>query len=196
MSDEYNMKNKKYFSVILLYLLLFTINAIWSQTQLKNSIIANGGQAVNSEGNRIVGTIGQALIGRINNQSNSMKVGFWEQVGSLITDVDAIDIKLLPNQFYLYQNYPNPFNPSTKIRYTIPAVGTSLMKFVQLKVYDVLGNEVATLVNEEKSAGSYEVEFQSAIGGSVGSLQLASGIYFYKIQAGSFVETKKMILLR
>ena len=196
MSDEYNMKNKKYFSVILLYLLLFTINAIWSQTQLKNSIIANGGQAVNSEGNRIVGTIGQALIGRINNQSNSMKVGFWEQVGSLITDVDAIDIKLLPNQFYLYQNYPNPFNPSTKIRYTIPAVGTSLMKFVQLKVYDVLGNEVATLVNEEKSAGSYEVEFQSAIGGSVGSLQLASGIYFYQLLAGDFASVKKMLLLK
>ena len=188
MSDEYNMKNKKYFSVILLYLLLFTINAIWSQTQLKNSIIANGGQAVNSEGNRIVGTIGQALIGRINNQSNSMKVGFWEQVGSLITDVDAIDIKLLPNQFYLYQNYPNPFNPSTKIRYTIPAVGTSLMKFVQLKVYDVLGNEVTTLVNEEKPTGYYEVNFNAS--------QLASGIYFYKIQAGSFVSTKKMILLR
>ncbi len=94
-------------------------------------------------------------------------------------------------EFSLEQNYPNPFNPSTKIRYTIPNVIASETKqsqFVSLKVYDVLGNEVATLVNEEKSAGNYEVEFSAD--------ELTSGIYFYKLQADSFVETKKMILLR
>jgi hypothetical protein len=95
---------------------------------------------------------------------------------------------LNPEDFVLYQNYPNPFNPSTKIKYSIPSVGTSLMKFVQLKVYDALGNEVATLVDGLKSAGEYEVTF-SANG-------LTSGIYFYKLNAGSFSETKKMILLR
>ena len=93
-----------------------------------------------------------------------------------------------PTGFVLEQNYPNPFNPSTKIRYTVPSVGTSLMKFVQLKVYDILANEVASLVNEEKPAGSYEVEF-SANG-------LSSGVYFYKLQTDSFVETKKMILMK
>lgn len=95
------------------------------------------------------------------------------------------------DNFSLEQNYPNPFNPSTSIRYTISPVIASTTKqsqLVTLKVYDVLGNEVATLVNEEKSAGSYEVEFTSG--------QLSSGIYFYKLQSGSFVETKKMILLR
>jgi carboxypeptidase T len=93
--------------------------------------------------------------------------------------------------FSLEQNYPNPFNPSTKIKYTIPSViasGAKQSQIVTLKVYDVLGNEVSTLVNEEKPAGSYEVEFNAS--------NLSSGIYLYKLQAGSFVETKKMILLK
>ncbi len=85
--------------------------------------------------------------------------------------------------FSLEQNYPNPFNPSTSIQYQVSSISN-----VSLKVYDVLGNEVATLVNEEKPAGNYEVEFNAS--------QLTSGIYFYKLQAGSFVETKKMILLK
>ena len=92
------------------------------------------------------------------------------------------------SDFVLEQNYPNPFNPSTKIRYSIPT-----SEFVTLKVYDVLGNEVATLVNEEKPAGSYEVEFSV---GQASSPDIASGIYFYKLQVGTFVETKKMILMK
>jgi photosystem II stability/assembly factor-like uncharacterized protein len=96
-----------------------------------------------------------------------------------------------PATFALEQNYPNPFNPSTTIRYSIPTVIASETKqplFVSLKVYDVLGNEVTTLVNEEKPAGSYEVNFDAS--------GLSSGIYFYKLQAGSFIETKKMILMK
>jgi hypothetical protein len=106
-----------------------------------------------------------------------------------VTDVQ--NESLIPSEFKLEQNYPNPFNPSTKIKYNIPSViasGTTQSQFVSLKVYDVLGNEVATLVNEEKPAGSYEVEFNAA--------NLSSGIYFYKLQTGAFVETKKMILLK
>jgi len=94
-------------------------------------------------------------------------------------------------EFALEQNYPNPFNPSTKIKYTIPNVETrrdASLQMVTLKVFDVLGNVVATLVNEEKPAGSYELDFNAS--------QLSSGIYFYKLQAGSFVETMKMILLK
>ena len=78
------------------------------------------------------------------------------------------------NKFVLEQNYPNPFNPVTKIKYSISAVGTQPAVSVILKVYDILGNEVATLVNEEKPAGSYEVNFDAN--------NLSSGIYFYKIQ--------------
>jgi len=83
----------------------------------------------------------------------------------------------------LYQNYPNPFNPSTKIKFQIPE-----NSFVTLKVYDVLGNEVATLVNQEKPIGSCNVEFDAS--------SLPSGIYLYQLQAGNYFETKKMILLK
>jgi hypothetical protein len=110
------------------------------------------------------------------------------------TDVSGNDEPVY--KFGLEQNYPNPFNPSTKIKYTIPSVIASETKqsqLVTLKVYDVLGNEIATLVNEEKPAGSYEVEFESH-SGSVRNL--SSGIYFYKLQAGSFIETKKMLLMK
>lgn len=96
-----------------------------------------------------------------------------------------------PNSFYLYQNSPNPFNPSTIIKYSIPNViasGTKQSQFVSLKVYDVLGNEVATLVSKEQEAGAYEVEFDAS--------SFSSGTYFYKLQAGNFVDTKKMILLK
>jgi hypothetical protein len=88
-----------------------------------------------------------------------------------------------PTKFSLSQSYPNPFNPSTSIHYSV-----SSLQFVSLKVYDVLGNEIAILVNEEKTTGSYEVEFNAT--------SLPSGVYFYRLQAGSFVETKKMVLLR
>ena len=103
------------------------------------------------------------------------------------TGIDQTDYNL-PQNYSLLQNYPNPFNPSTKIKYGIPAIGTSLAAFVQLTVYDILGNEVATLVNEEKPAGNYEVNWNAS--------NHSSGIYFYKMQAGSFVETKKMLLLK
>jgi hypothetical protein len=95
-----------------------------------------------------------------------------------------------PRDFSLSQNYPNPFNPSTKIKYTIPYVEThsDASLLVTLKVYDVLGNEVATLVNEEKTPGEYEVEFDG--------INLPSGIYFYHLKAGDFIQTRKMILLK
>lgn len=89
----------------------------------------------------------------------------------------------IPTQYSLSQNYPNPFNPSTTIYFSVPS-----SEYVTLKVFDVLGNEVATLINEEKPAGSYQVDFKAS--------QLSSGIYFYTINAGSFVETKKMILMK
>jgi hypothetical protein len=99
----------------------------------------------------------------------------------------------IPSNFSLSQNYPNPFNPSTTISWQL-AVGSH----VSLKVYDVLGNEVATLVNEEKSAGEYQVEFDgSKLSGRVSAKgEYASGVYFYKLQTSNFSAIKKMILLR
>ena len=94
---------------------------------------------------------------------------------------DTSDVN--PMLYVLYQNYPNPFNPSTNLQYTI-----SSKQFITLKVYDVLGDEIATLVKEEKLAGTYVVKFSGT--------GLPSGIYFYRINAGKFISTKKMVLLR
>ena len=90
-----------------------------------------------------------------------------------------------PVKFSLAQNYPNPFNPSTMIRFTVPVAGN-----VSLKVYDALGNEVATLVNENKEPGSYDAEF------NIKNEVVSSGIYFYKLETEGFNETKKMLLLK
>jgi hypothetical protein len=108
-------------------------------------------------------------------------------------NVTFTDNVIQPEEFYLSQNYPNPFNPSTSIQY---AVGSR--QFVNLKIYDILGNEIAILVNEEKPAGSYEVEF-SAIGGSASggdAYNLASGLYIYRLDAGEFSASRKMLLLK
>ncbi len=104
----------------------------------------------------------------------------------IIDDIVSVDeASKIPNAFTLYQNYPNPFNPTTSIQYSV-----SSTQFVSLKVYDLLGNEVVTLVNEERPAGEYNIEF------TTNYLHLTSGVYFYRLNAGSFVETRKMILLK
>lgn len=98
-----------------------------------------------------------------------------------------------PTEYKLEQNYPNPFNPATKIRYSIPASPKFFPKErtlneVTLKVYDILGNEIVTLVNEQKEPGYYEVDFNAS--------SFASGVYIYRMQSGSFVSTKKMLVLK
>lgn len=120
----------------------------------------------------------------------------WVEANILIVNVEEEkDKSSLPTEFSLSQNYPNPFNPTTKIKFTIPSVEThrDASLLVTLKIYDILGNEVATLVNEEKTTGTYEVEFNVA---QVSRPDLSSGIYFYQLNAGTYSETKKMILLK
>jgi hypothetical protein len=99
---------------------------------------------------------------------------------TIINDTTGSEI---PDKFSLYQNYPNPFNPNTRISYSIPEQSN-----VSLKIYDILGNEVQTIINRLQPAGKYTIEFKSA--------GLASGVYFYRIQAGSFSEVKKMLILK
>jgi photosystem II stability/assembly factor-like uncharacterized protein len=94
-------------------------------------------------------------------------------------------LETAPHDFALGQNYPNPFNPRTKIKYSVP-----VSVFVVIELYDIIGNKLAVLVNEEKSPGNYEIEF------SAGSINLASGVYFYRMHADKFSSTKKFILLK
>ena len=102
----------------------------------------------------------------------------------IVTGPSAVEtIEGVPQEFQLSQNYPNPFNPSTKISFSIPQE-----EFVSLKVFNSLGEEVAELVNETKPVGNYSVSFSAS--------ELTSGVYFYKISAGSFIETKKLVLIR
>ncbi|MCK9211931.1 MAG: T9SS type A sorting domain-containing protein [Ignavibacteriaceae bacterium] len=109
--------------------------------------------------------------------------GLWKRsLSDMITAVEDNKINQ-PSNFSLYQNYPNPFNPTTNIRFEIASPG-----FVSLKVIDLLGREVTSLVNEYKQAGNYDVNFDAS--------KLSSGIYFYKLQAGNFSSTKKMVLTR
>jgi hypothetical protein len=119
----------------------------------------------------------------LKNGSYSYRLKQIDYDGSVFySDIINIEVNI-PGEFSLEQNYPNPFNPSTKIKFQI-----AVKEFVSLKIFDLLGNEVETLVNEEKSAGEYEVQFKAD--------QLTSGIYIYKLDAGNFSQTKKMMLLK
>lgn len=126
-------------------------------------------------------TVYIAIAAGINETDMLANMQAAQQKYSTITSVEGAD--KLPTNYVLDQNYPNPFNPTTKISYQLPQSG-----YVNLKVFNTLGKEVASLVNEEKSAGHYKVDFNAQ--------GLSSGIYFYTIQSGSFQETKKMILLK
>lgn len=121
----------------------------------------------------------------IDHLNNLLYIGTFNGVykSNFITDIKEEDPPSTIYSYTLEQNYPNPFNPTTKISYQIPE-----NSFITIKVYNVLGGELATLVQDEKLSGKYEVEFDAA--------KLPSGIYFYRLQAGAFVETKKMVLVR
>ncbi len=116
-------------------------------------------------------TLVNVYVGDIVSEAFQINV---EEITSVKTTYDNFSLE----EFILYPNYPNPFNPTTKINYSIPK-----QSIVTLKVFDVLGREIATLVNKEQSVGNYEVEFNAS--------NLTSGIYLYRIQAGDFVRNKE-----
>lgn len=109
--------------------------------------------------------------------------GLFQRDTSQVITGFKVESNNLPQAYKLYQNYPNPFNPTTTIEYSIPAD-----RYVSLKIFNAMGEEVESLINEFKSAGEYEIDFNAG--------NLTTGIYFYKIQVGDFEQTKKMILLK
>jgi hypothetical protein len=110
-------------------------------------------------------------------------MGIWRRsVSELITGVKK-ENDAIPSEFRLFQNYPNPFNPSTIISFTLPS-----RSFVSLKVFDLLGREVATIVSEEMPSGSYSRQWNA--------VNISSGIYFYRLQAGAYTETRKLVILK
>lgn len=120
----------------------------------------------------------------------SGRIYFDECLSNIVTDVDS-EVSM-PSEYQLVQNYPNPFNPETTIRYSVPA--EAINENVSIKVYDILGGEVATLVNEVKAPGNYQVKFNARH--LERSREMASGIYIYRMQAGKFVASKKLLLIK
>ena len=173
------MKNK---IIDIAIIALFFVTAALPQYQITNSVIGSGGNIISTSSNIIVGTVGESFIGKSSNTVNQIQIGFWYAYQqTTITEVKGEET--IPTIFKLEQNYPNPFNPATTIKFAVPEKSNVL-----IKVYDILGSEVATLVNEEMDAGWYENDF-NAVG-------LSSGVYLFRMEAGSYVSTKKMILLR
>ncbi len=157
----------------------------------KYTIIANGYSATTRTYASGFGVIGQQYDshggGGTGSQTITLKGGIIN--GVLLGDTSTTSVHLIslavPENYSLKQNYPNPFNPSTKINYEIKSAG-----FVSIKVFDLLGKEVASLVNEKQNVGSYAVDFNST------DFSLPSGIYFYTLSAGEFKETRKMVLVK
>ena len=171
-------------SVFILTAFIFPLKA---QFKLERSVFGSGGGMNISDNNSLIGTFGQTFIGVSENTVNEVYSGFWYVNQTLVGISDG---QVIPKKFEIFQNYPNPFNPTTTIKYSIPQqnVGNENFRSVQLIVYDILGRKVATLVNEAKAPGNYEVNFNAS--------NLASGVYFYRLQAGSFIQVKKMILMK
>ena len=188
--------NKLYYYAILL-LLLIPLSAI--QPQVQNLILTDttitttvtfiGTNSITAGPNFTISNTGSATFltgGQIYLRAGvSVVLGgvFKTILDTALVGVEDENGKIVPEGFSLDQNYPNPFNPTTKIKFSIPE-----LSFVTLKIFDVVGNEIETLVNQEEPAGSYEVQFSA--------IDLPSGIYFYQLRAGNFVETKKMILIK
>lgn len=125
------------------------------------------------------GVLGQDIFVAHQNGNN-----YRRPISQLITSIEPLSV-LQPTAFELFQNYPNPFNPATKFRFSIPERG-----FVTLKIFDAFGQEVATLISEELRAGQYEKEWDASY------LGIASGVYYYRVQAGNYSQTKKLILTK
>jgi hypothetical protein len=122
------------------------------------------------------------------NGSTTWGYGKIDVLQSVATAINSInDVETTPGGFVLHQNYPNPFNPVTTIKFSIP-VGADKLRTTSLKVYDVLGNEVAVLLNEPKAAGTYEIKFDAGV--------LSSGIYFYRLISDDFISVKKLVVIK
>jgi hypothetical protein len=146
-------------------------------------VVASGGTLGALSAHYIhLGTAGQAVVDACESSNNLLRSGIW-QLWALPTGVAPPDAPAVPTTYMLYQNFPNPFNPRTLIRFDIP-----VSSFASLVVMNVLGQEVACLASERKEPGSYQIQFDAST--------LSSGVYFYRLHAGDFVQTRKLMLVR
>jgi hypothetical protein len=174
-------KKQTVFLISSVLLILFFLSEILiAQNQMPISVLSNGGEEQSNADYIIVGTVGQTSIDKFSGSSYIIQSGFWNEY-PIATPVE--EEEMLPIVYKLEQNYPNPFNPTTIIKYAVPERSNVL-----IKIYDVLGSEVVTLVNEEMDAGWYQKVFDAS--------GYASAMYIYRMQAGNYISTKKMLLIK
>jgi frataxin-like iron-binding protein CyaY len=183
----YNMSNSKIPSNYLQTLVVDEIGNVWIGSQFSGLVKFDGKNwTIYTSGNS--GLQDNSIRSLAFDKFKNLWIGTQSGIsvfkeGGVITSIHEYIETNIPKTFFLSQNYPNPFNPTTTIQYSIPTEG-----YVTLKVYDMIGREVKILVDEEKSPGKYEAIFNRA--------SLPSGVYFYKLTACTFNQTKKMILLK
>lgn len=163
-------------------ILFFLTNSLFAQYRVQASVFSTASSIVSNASLQNNSTIGQALIGEMQDNDFMIQTG-GQPVQKVVTPVEKEPKNTIPKEYKLFNNYPNPFNPTTVIRYNLPSA-----QHVILQVYDILGQLVATLVDKTQNAGSYTIHFDAHY--------LTSGMYIYRIKAGSFTETKKMMLIK
>jgi len=162
--------------------ILLNSQSVNAQYSIERGVFGNGGGITASTNNSITGTVGQTFVGISSNSNNGIYSGFWYANQTL---VGVNDENLVPNVFQLYQNYPNPFNPSTVISWESP-----VFSHITIKIFDILGKEVATLLNEERPAGRYKIEFDAS------KYQLSNGIYIYTLETNGRSISRKTTYLK
>jgi len=170
-----------FISSVLLSILLFS-EILISQNKIPIGILSNGGERQSNANYIIVGTVGQTSIYKYFGPDYQIQAGFWYDY-QIATPVEKEEEEMLPIVYKLEQNYPNPFNPSTVIKFAVPERSNVL-----IKIYDILGSTVTTLVNEEMDTGWYQKVFNSS--------GYSSGVYIYRMEAGNYISTKKMLLIK
>ena len=181
------MKTK--FRICVLSILVLPIFVFVSAMHAQNDAVSwstfDMGFVVSSPSSNVAvkSAVGQSFVGATLLANTFIESGLFADTLLRGTVVAVKEGEGIPTVYALYQNYPNPFNPSTTIRFDLPHAGRVVMK-----LFNVLGQEVRDIVNEERDAGRHSILFNAA--------SMASGVYFYRIEAGKFVETRKFILLR
>lgn len=166
------MKSKQIRTFCSSLALILSISSAEAQYQIRASVLAGGGLSASNANHRLSSTAGQTFIGAPQAATFRKQVGFWRPAQQL-TPVEALP-NIIPTEYRLDQNYPNPFNPSTRITFAVQERAN-----VQLVVYNILGQVVSTLVDAEMTPGIYEASFDAH--------SYASGVYFYRIIANTFV---------
>lgn len=175
-------KKQTVFTISSLLAFLFLISPILiGQHNIPISVISGGGEKQSNSTYQLWGIANLTSVDKSSSSTYSAQFGFWYE-WQIVTDVEE-DNNMLPLIYKLEQNYPNPFNPSTIIKFAVPERNSVL-----IKIYDILGSEVTTLVNEELDAGWYEKMFDAAT--------LSTGVYIYRMKAGNYISTKKMLLIK